>query len=166
MPMRAFRAPATPSSHAHRRRRGGPRAAARAVVLGTLATAALALAGCADTPAPPHALRPVPAERIVEPALVQPAEGRVAVDVRRERSRNLIVGLRDAPLYVDGQHAADLMNGEHVVLYLAPGLHRIGVTTQFDPLVELRFVVDPRYTNRASVSFDDGHHIQIRRVAR
>jgi hypothetical protein len=58
------------------------------------------------------------------------------------------------------------MNGEHIVLYLAPGVHRIGVTTQFDPVVELRFVVDPRYTNRASVSFDAEHRIQIRRVAR
>jgi len=32
-------------------------------------------------------------------------------------------------------------------------------------VVELRFLVDARYTNRASVWFDKEHRIQIRRVA-
>jgi hypothetical protein len=40
--------------------------------------------------------------------------------------------------------------------------------TQFDPQAELRFLVsaDPRYTNRASVTFDDHHRILLHRVAR
>jgi len=161
--MRAPRASATPSSNTHPNR-AHARGAVRAFAFVALAALTLA-AGCAETAAPPRALEPVPADRIVLPALVQPHEGYVAVDVRRERTRNVIVEFRNAPLYVDGQHVADLMNGEHIVLYLPPGVHRIGVTTQFDPVMELRFVVDPRYTNRASVSFDKDHRVQIRRVA-
>jgi hypothetical protein len=126
----------------------------------------LTLAGCGETPTAPVPFKPVPAGRILLPAYTQPGEGLVAVDVRRERTTNVIVKFRDAPLYVDGQQVTDLMNGEYVVLYLPQGVHRIGVTTQFDPVVEIRFVVDPRYTNRASVSFDTDHRILIRRVAR
>ncbi|WP_296654468.1 hypothetical protein [Paraburkholderia sp.] len=149
------------------------RAAAQALALAVLiafttltALTALTIGGCAETPAPPVPFRPVPAERIVLPGYTQPGEGRVAVDVRRERTNNLVVKFRDAPLYVDGERVADLMNGEHVVLYLRAGVHRIAVTTQFDPVVEIRFVVDPRYTNIANVSFDTDHRILIRRVAR
>jgi hypothetical protein len=87
------------------------------------------------------------------------------VDVRRERASDLIVKFRDAPVYLDGERVTDLMNGEHVTFYLKPGVHRIGVTTQFDPLIELQFLVDPRYTNRASVTFDKDHRITIHRVA-
>lgn len=140
------------------------RAAARALAPAMLA--ALMLAGCGQTPVTPMPFKPVPAERLLLPGYVQPGEGRVAVDVRRERSANVIVKFRDAPLYVDGKQVTDLMNGEHVVLYLTPGEHRIGVTTQFDPVVEIRFVVDARYTNRASVRFDENHRILILRVAR
>ncbi|WP_233863273.1 hypothetical protein [Paraburkholderia adhaesiva] len=124
----------------------------------------LALAGCGETPATPVPFKPVPAERILLPGYLQPGEGLVAVDVRRERTGNVIVKFRDAPLYVDGKQVTDLMNGEHVVLHLPPGVHRIGVTTQFDPVVEIHFVVDQRYTNRASVSFDTDHRVLIRRV--
>ncbi|RAR59910.1 hypothetical protein C7401_11039 [Paraburkholderia unamae] len=129
------------------------------------AVTALALGGCAEEPAQPLPFKPVPAERILKPGYTQPGEGLVAVDVRRERTRNVIVKLRDAPVYIDGEPVTDLMDGEHVTFYLKPGVHRIGVTTQFDPVVELRFVVDPRYTNRASVTFDKDHRIGIRRVA-
>jgi hypothetical protein len=38
----------------------------------------------------------------------------------------------------------DLMNGEHVVFYLSRGEYRIGVLTQFDTVVELRFLVSAR----------------------
>ncbi|CAE6862803.1 hypothetical protein R69658_07701 [Paraburkholderia aspalathi] len=97
----------------------------------------------------------------------EPGTGLVAVDVRRERSRDVIVRFRDALVYIDGEQVTDLMNGEHVVFYLSPGVHRIGVSTQFDPVVEMRFTVtaDTRYTNRASVTFDDDHGIALRRVA-
>ncbi|WP_027793781.1 hypothetical protein [Paraburkholderia acidipaludis] len=125
----------------------------------------LALGGCAETPEPPMPFKAVPVERILLPAYTQPGDGLVAVDVRRERTGNVIVRFRDAPVYVDGQRVTDLMNGEHVVFYLSPGVHRIGVSTQFDPLVEIRFAVDPRYTNRASVAFGKDHRILIRRVA-
>jgi hypothetical protein len=59
----------------------------------------------------------------------------------------------------------DLMNGEHVVFYLSRGVYRIGVSTQFDPVVELRFLVSagPRYAN--SVIFDDDHRILLHRDA-
>ncbi|MEM5317875.1 hypothetical protein [Paraburkholderia sp. JHI869] len=127
--------------------------------------AALALAGCAEEQPQPMPFKAVPAERILKPGYTEPGEGLVAVDVRRERTRNVIVKLRDAPVYIDGERVTDLMDGEHVTFYLKPGVHRIGVTTQFDPVVELRFLVDPRYTNRASVTFDKDHHIGIRRVA-
>ena len=61
----------------------------------------------------------------------------------------------------------DLLNGEHVVFYLSRGVYRIGVSTQFDPVVELRFLVSagPRYANRASVIFDDDHRILLHRDA-
>lgn len=133
-----------------------------ALLVGCCATL---VAGCAESPAPPRAFKPVPAERIVKPDYTQPGEGLVAVDVRRERASNVIVRLRNAPVYVDGERVAAIMNGEHIVFWLTPGTHRIGVSTQFDPLVELPFVVDPRYTNRASISFDRDNRIAIQRVA-
>ncbi|CAD6538610.1 hypothetical protein LMG27952_03387 [Paraburkholderia hiiakae] len=126
---------------------------------------AFALGGCAEEQAPPMPFKAVPAERILKPGYTQPGEGLVAVDVRRERTRNVIVKFRDAPVYIDGEPVTDLMDGEHVTFYLKPGVHRIGVTTQFDPVIELRFLVDPRYTNRASVTFDKNDRIGIRRVA-
>ena len=141
------------------------------VVLAKLdALAALSLgvlAGCASTPAEPVPFKPVPAARIVQPGYTEPETRLVAVDVRRERSRDVIVRFRDAPGYIDGEQVTDLMNGEHVVFYLSPGVHRIAVSTQFDPVVEMRFTVtaDTRYTNRASVTFGDDHRIALRRVA-
>jgi hypothetical protein len=136
------------------------RAAVLAVVLA-------GLAACASEPAEPVAFKPVPAERIVKAGYTQPGEGLVAVDVRRERSRDLVVRFRDALVYVDGEQVTDLLNGEHVVFYLSPGVHRIAVSTQFDPIVEIRFVVtaDNRYTNRASATFNADHRIELHRVA-
>ncbi|MEX3945152.1 hypothetical protein AB4Y44_37665 [Paraburkholderia sp. BR10937] len=127
--------------------------------------AALALVGCAEEQPQPMPFKPVPAERILKTGYTGPGEGLVAVDVRRERTRNVIVKFRDAPVYIDGEPVTDLMDGEHVTFYLTPGVHRIAVTTQFDPVIELRFLVDPRYTNRASVTFDKDDRIGIRRVA-
>ncbi|MEX3899771.1 hypothetical protein [Paraburkholderia sp. BR10954] len=149
-------------------RRG--RAARRAALAACVALSVLSvltLAGCASTPAEPVPFKSVPAERIVRQGYTQPGPGLVAVDVRRERSRDVIVRFRDALVYIDGERVTDLMNGEHVVFYLPPGTHRIGVSTQFDPVVELNFVVtaDPRYTNRASVTFNDDHRIGLQRVA-
>lgn len=140
-------------------------AALAGVVVSAAVLVAATLSGCAETPAPPVPLRAVPADRFVEPRYAQPGAGLVAVNMRRERSSNLVVRFRDAPVYVDGERVADLMNGEYLDLYLSPGVHRIGVSTQFDPVVELHFVVDPRYANRASVAFDADHRITIRRVA-
>lgn len=141
--------------------------AAQAAVLVTAVALALplALGGCAEERAPPVPFKPVPAERILKPGYTQPGEGLVAVDVRRERASDLIVKFRDAPVYIDGERVTDLMNGEHVTFYLKPGVHRIGVSTQFDPVIELQFLVDPRYTNRASVTFNKDHRITIHRVA-
>jgi hypothetical protein len=131
-----------------------------------LAAVLLCLAACASTPAEPVSFKPVPPARIVKAGYTAPGEGLVAVDVRRERSRDLIVRFRDALVYVDGMQVTDLMNGEHVVFYLSPGMHRIGVSTQFDPVVELGFIVaaDNRYSNRASVSFNADHRIELHRV--
>jgi hypothetical protein len=138
------------------------------VVLAVLVGAGVG--GCASTPAEPVPFKPVPAERIVRQGYTEPAAGLLAVDVRRERSRDLIVRFRSAQVYIDGERVTDLMNGEHVVFYLSPGAHRIGVSTQFDPVIELNFLVtaDPRFmnaTNRASVTFNEDHRIQLRRVA-
>jgi len=148
-----------------------PVAAARSAVVASLVlfaalSATTTLSGCAETPAPPVPLRAVPADRIVRRGYTQPGAGLVAVEVRRERASDLIVRFRDASVYVDGERVADLMNGEYLRLYLTPGVHRLGVSTQFDPVVELPFVVDPRGTHRASVAFDAHHRITIRRVAR
>ncbi|OLL30789.1 hypothetical protein BTH42_15335 [Burkholderia sp. SRS-W-2-2016] len=142
--------------------------AAGAPARGALAICiALALAGCASEPAEPVAFKPVPVERIIKQGYTQPGPGLVAVDLRRERSRDVVVRFRDALVYIDGERVTDLMNGEHVTFYLPPGTHRLGVSTQFDPVVELNFIVtaDPRYTNRASVTFNDDHRIGLRRVA-
>jgi hypothetical protein len=137
------------------------RTAGVALMLVTLLTA------CASEPAEPVAFKPVPASRIVKPGYTEAAQGPVAVDVRRERSRDLVVRFRDALVYMDGEQVTDLLNGEHVVFYLSPGVHKIAVSTQFDPIVELRFIVtaDTRYTNRASITFDADHRIGLRRVA-
>jgi hypothetical protein len=140
----------------------------RAVCRHALLAAALAcVAACGATPAEPVPFKAVPVERIVKQGDTQPGDDKVAVDVRRERSDNVVVRFRDALVYVDGERVTDLMNGEYVVFYLSPGLHRLAVSTQFDPLIELPFVVtaDPRYTNRASVGFNDDHRITLRRVA-
>ncbi|WP_133648648.1 hypothetical protein [Paraburkholderia flava] len=122
------------------------------------------LAACAPTPADPVPFKPVPADRIFKPDIVQPGEGLVAVDLRRERSADVIVRFRDALVYVDGVHVADMMNGERLAVYLSPGPHRIGVSTQFDPLVEFSFPVDSRYTNHAIVVFNSDHRVTLRRV--
>jgi hypothetical protein len=126
-----------------------------------------ALGACASTPAEPVPFKAVPAARIVQPGYTEAGAGLVALDVRRERSRDVIVRFRDALVYVDGEQVTDLLNGEHVVFYLSPGVHRIGISTQFDPVIEMRFTVtaDPRYTNRASVTFSDDHRIALHRVA-
>ncbi|WP_254699868.1 DUF2846 domain-containing protein [Trinickia violacea] len=138
-------------------------AIAAAIIAASLTTATL-LAGCEATPAAPVAFRLVPADRILTPVLTQPAADKVAVDVRRERTDNVIVRFRDALVYVDGVQVTDLQNGEHVVFYLSPGVHRLAVSTQFDPVIEIRFTVDARYTNVASVAFDKDHRIGLRRV--
>jgi hypothetical protein len=143
-------------------------AMARLGALGTLAALSLGvLAGCASTPAEPVPFKAVPAARIVRPGYTEPGAGLVAVDVRRERSRDVIVRFRSALVYIDGEQVTDVMNGEHVVFYLSPGVHRIAVSTQFDPVIEMRFMVtaDTRYTNRASVTFGDDHRIALQRVA-
>jgi hypothetical protein len=136
------------------------KAAALAVVIALLSA-------CASEPAELVAFKPVPATRILKPGYADPAAGLVAVDVRRERSRDVIVRFRDALVYVDGEQVTDLFNGEHVVFYLSPGMHRIAVSTQFDPIVELHFIVTPdtRYSNRASVTFNADHRIELHRVA-
>lgn len=140
--------------------------AAASGAVAAMVVAAL-LSGCAATPADKVPFKDVPADRIVKQGYTQPGEGKVAVDLRRERTDNVIVRFRDALVYVDGEQIADIMNGEHLVLWLAPGTHRIGVSTQFDPVVEINFIVTPdtRYSNRASVSFNDDHRIMLRRVA-
>ncbi|SIT42305.1 conserved exported hypothetical protein [Paraburkholderia piptadeniae] len=142
-------------------------AAARAALSVTLLIAVALVAGCASTPADKVPFKDVPAERIVKPEVTQPGTGKVAVDLRRERTDNVIVRFRDALVYVDGERVADIMNGEHIVFWLTPGTHRIAVSTQFDPVVEIGFIVTPdtRYSNRASVSFNDDHRIMLRRVA-
>jgi hypothetical protein len=132
-----------------------------------LVVIAACIAACAATPAEPVPFKAVPAERILKQAPVEPGNGKLAVDLRRERSDDVIVRFRSAQVYVDGEQVTDLMNGEHVTFYLTPGTHRLAVSTQFDPVRELQFVVtaDPRYTNRASVTFDRDHRIVLTRVA-
>jgi hypothetical protein len=138
---------------------------------GALAVAvcmAIGVAACAPSPADPVPFKDVSADRIIRPGYTQPGEGKVAVDVRRERSDDVVVRFRSAQVYVDGEQVTNLMNGEHVVFYLSPGVHRIAVSTQFDPVIELQFVVtaDPRYSNRASVAFNHEHRVMLRRVAK
>lgn len=156
---------ALPHASASRVNQAGPRGHTASVAISILFAM---LAGCTATPAEPVPFRDVPAARIVRPGYTQPADGLVAVDVRRERSRDLVIRFRDALVYVDGEQVADLMNGEHVTFYLRPGVHRIGVSTQFDPVVELRLTAtaDSRYANRASITFGEDHRIALHQVAR
>ncbi|MFM0717901.1 hypothetical protein PQQ73_16340 [Paraburkholderia strydomiana] len=94
--------------HCHRK-------SALAALAALIMLACAALGGCASTPAEPVPFKQVPAERIVRPGYTEPLAGLVAVDVRRERSRDVIVRFRNALVYVDGERVTDLMNGEHVV---------------------------------------------------
>jgi len=74
--------------------------------LGTPATLSLGvLAGCASTPAEPVSFKPVPAARIVQPGYTEPGAGLVAVDLRRERSRDVIVRFRDAFVYIEANRS-------------------------------------------------------------
>jgi hypothetical protein len=129
-----------------------------------LVMCATALAGCASEPAGPVPYKDVPVSRIVKPGYMEPEAGKIAVDVRRERSGDVVIRFRDALVYVDGEQVTDLMNGERVFFYLSPGMHRIAVSTQFDPVVEIQFMVTARYTNHASVTFNADHRIELRRV--
>ncbi|MFC0398461.1 DUF2846 domain-containing protein [Paraburkholderia rhizosphaerae] len=132
-----------------------------------MAVATISVAACGATPAERVPFRAVPAERIVKAGYTEPGGGKIAVDVRRERTDNVVVRFRDVLVYVDGERVTDLMNGEYVVFFLSPGVHRLAVSTQFDPVRELQFLVtaDPRYTNRASVTFKPDHRVELRRVA-
>jgi hypothetical protein len=135
------------------------------VALAVAATISAAwLAGCGATPADPVPFKDIAAGRIVKPGYTQPAEGKVAVEIHRERSADVIVRFRDVLVYVDGAQVTDLMNGERVVFYLSPGTHRIGVSTQFDPVVEIPFTVDARFVNRASIGFGRDHRVVLRRL--
>ncbi|MEQ5838605.1 DUF2846 domain-containing protein [Paraburkholderia acidicola] len=130
-----------------------------------VAIAAIApLAGCAPSPADPVPFKPVPPERILKREYTQPAAGLVAVEIRRERSSDVIVRFRDVLVYVDGEQVTDLMNGEHAIFYLTPGAHRLAVSTQFDPVLEFAFPVDARYTNHASIVFDKDHRVGLVRM--
>jgi len=130
-----------------------------------LSAAALVwFAGCAEGPADHVPLKDVPVERIVRQGYTQPEAGKVPVDVRRERGGDIVVRFRDVLVYVDGEQVTDLMSGERIVFWLSPGMHRIAVSTQFDPVIELPFMVTDRYTDHALVSFDQDHRVQLRRV--
>jgi hypothetical protein len=94
-----------------------------------LVVIAACIAACAATPAEPVPFKAVPAERILKQAPVEPGNGKLAVDLRRERSDDVIVRFRSAQVYVDGERVTDLMNGEHVTFYLTPGTHRLAVST-------------------------------------
>ncbi|MFM0287079.1 hypothetical protein [Paraburkholderia megapolitana] len=140
-------------------------ATATVVVVAITAIATVApLAGCAPSPADPVPFKPVPPERILKREYTQPAAGLVAVEIRRERSADVIVRFRDVLVYVDGEQVIDLMNGEHAVFYLTPGAHRLAVSTQFDPVLEFAFPVDASYTNHASIVFDKDHRVGLVRV--
>ena len=123
-----------------------------------------ALSGCADTPAAPVPYKRVAQERIAVEALAKPSAQTIAVEVRRERTSNVVVRFRNVVVCVDGALVSNLENGEDLVVYLPAGLHRLAVSTQFDPVVEIGFTVDARYTNIASVTFDRDHRVAIRRV--
>ncbi|CAG4896821.1 hypothetical protein [Paraburkholderia saeva] len=123
-----------------------------------------ALTGCASEPAGPVPYKDVPVARIVKPGYTEPEAGKIAVDVRRERSGDVVIRFRDALVYVDGEQVTDLMNGERVIFYLSPGMHRIAVSTQFDPVIEMQFMVTGHYTNHASVTFNAEHRIELHRV--
>ncbi|PCE28836.1 hypothetical protein BWP39_01185 [Paraburkholderia acidicola] len=144
------------------------RSASRATVTATVVVVAVAmvapLAGCAPSPADPVPFKPVPPERILKRETTQPAAGLVAVEIRRERSSDVIVRFRDVLVYVDGEQVTDLMNGEHAIFYLTPGAHRLAVSTQFDPVLEFAFPVDARYTNHASIVFDKDHRVGLVRM--
>jgi hypothetical protein len=128
------------------------------------AVAAAVIAACAQTPADPVPFKEVPAGRVVQASYLQPSADKVAVDVRRERTDNVIVQYRTVRLYIDGEFVTDIDNAEHVQLYLSQGVHRLGVSTQFDPIKEIRFTVDAHYTNRAHITFDRDHRVSIARV--
>jgi len=162
------RLPDQPSTNAPNRAPShAPRAAVVSAFVCMVVCIVAGLAACASTPAEPVPFKAVPAERMLQQGYTEPGSNKLAVDLRRERSDDVVVRFRSAQVYVDGERVADLMNGEHITFYLSPGTHRLAVSTQFDPVRELQFVVtaDPRYTNRASVSFDHDHRIMLQRVA-
>ena len=141
---------------------GAWRTAAVCVCVGL--SVASVLSGCADTPAAPVPYKRVALDRIAVQAPAKPSAQTIAVDVRRERTSNVVVRFRNVVVYVDGARVSNLENGEDLVVYLPSGRHRLAVSTQFDPVVEIGFTVDARYTNIASVTFDRDHRVAIRRV--
>ncbi|CAB3808197.1 hypothetical protein [Paraburkholderia fynbosensis] len=75
--------------------------------------------------------------------------GLVAVDLRRERSREVVVRFRDALVYIDGEHASD-QRVDAIRSGSGPGF---------------LMTADRRDTNRASVTFDEDHRIALHRVS-
>lgn len=86
---------------------------------------AVFLAGCASTPMTDAEATMVPAERVIEPAMLVAQPGTGQVTIKRERD------LSGAPcakrIFVDAKPIADLRIGEKVVIFLLPGDHVFGV---------------------------------------
>jgi hypothetical protein len=82
---------------------------------------AFALTGCATQPVSTAEAVPVPRERILSPELLQQADGRGTVIVKRDSG---IGGSGcSARLFVDAKPTADLRPSERVVLHLPDGDH-------------------------------------------
>lgn len=82
---------------------------------------ASALTGCATKPVSTAETVHVPRDRILAPELLQQADGRGAVTVKRDSG--LGGSGCSARLFVDAKPAADLRPSERVVLYLPAGDH-------------------------------------------
>ena len=83
--------------------------------------AAFALLGCATQPVSTAEAVPVPPDRILAPELLQQADGRGTVIVKRD-SGKMGSGC-SARLFVDAKPAADLRTSERVTLHLPGGDH-------------------------------------------
>jgi hypothetical protein len=92
-----------------------------------LLTSMVALVSCATEPMPTSAAVAVPLERIFNPALTKQRPGTGSLIVKRDPGfKGSICAFR---LHEGGKLFAEILPGEKVQIYLAPGDHIIGLKT-------------------------------------
>lgn len=132
------------------------------VILLAFVASGLLIAGCATGPVPTAERRPVSAERVYLPTMLNRSGDRTAsfVLVRDRGSAGVLAGVY---VFIDGQKVARLAAAEMVTVFTTPGKHTLAARFTYGPIgpVERVFDADPKkpltvrvYTEGNSSSLD------------